>query len=111
MGVGLAERSAFALLFHFSEISTLSIYMNSDFKVGQRVRRIGYADVGTVTGVEENYVTVDFDGPGVKQGYFPTNSIERITEPVPSARGNDATLFHPTEHASASSCQCSKTTR
>ncbi len=66
--------------------------MRNDFKVGQRVRRIGYADVGTVTDVDEDYVTVDFDGPGVKQGYFPASTVERIAAPelAPSPNGGPA---------------------
>ena len=68
--------------------------MNSDFKVGQRVRRIGYPDIGTVTEVDENYVTVDFDGPGIKQGYFPTKTVERIVEPaLPVQRADAQHLF------------------
>lgn len=96
MGISsLTERSAFALLSPIPETPNLWRYMNSDFKVGQRVRRIGYPDVGTVTEVEGNYVTVDFDGPGVKQGYFPTKTVERITEAASPSPGNDGqALFH-----------------
>jgi len=69
--------------------------MRNDFKVGQRVRRIGYVDVGTVTDVEENYVTVVFEGPGVRQGYFPSTAVERVADlDSPALEGNRQGLFH-----------------
>ena len=74
--------------------------MRNDFKVGQRVRRIGYPDVGTISDLDENYVTVDFDGPGVKQGYFPSHTVERVTDSssAPERIGdhNPGLFFPPT---------------
>ncbi|HKX62403.1 MAG TPA: hypothetical protein VJS65_11170 [Verrucomicrobiae bacterium] len=73
--------------------------MRNDFKVGQRVRRIGYVDVGTITDVEENYVTVVFEGPGVRQGYFPATAVERVADfgssaPEGNGQSNGQGLFH-----------------